>query len=61
MFFNSFRAFGTEYEKNLLSAIQGARELLYYPSRRQSLASLRALIDFLRTNLKARTGLAERK
>src|SRR5215472_17868868 len=26
MFFNSFGAFGTEYEKNLLSAIQGARE-----------------------------------
>jgi len=34
---------------------------LYYPSRRQRLASLRALIDFLRTNLKARTGPAERK
>ena len=34
---------------------------LYYPSRRQSLASLRALIDFLRTNLKERTGSAERK
>ena len=30
---------------------------LYYPSRRQNLASLRALIDFLRANLKA----AERK
>jgi hypothetical protein len=29
---------------------------LYYPSRRQNLASLRTLIDFLRTNLKARTG-----
>src|SRR5215467_10918710 len=27
---------------------------LYYPSRRQNLASLRALIDFLRRNLKAR-------
>ena len=26
---------------------------LYYPSKRQNLASLRALIDFLRTNLKA--------
>src|SRR5262249_44276867 len=25
---------------------------LYYPSRRQNLASLRVLIDFLRTNLK---------
>src|SRR5262249_8486777 len=34
---------------------------LYYPSRRQNLASLRALIDFLRNNLQARTGLAERK
>jgi DNA-binding transcriptional LysR family regulator len=34
---------------------------LYYPSRRQNLASLRALTDFLRTNLKARTGSAERK
>jgi DNA-binding transcriptional LysR family regulator len=34
---------------------------LYYPSRRQSLASLRALIDFLRANLKARTGPAEKK
>jgi DNA-binding transcriptional LysR family regulator len=32
---------------------------LYYPSRRQNLASLRALIDFLRTNLKARTGSAK--
>jgi DNA-binding transcriptional LysR family regulator len=29
---------------------------LYYPSRRQNLASLRALIDFLRANLKSRTG-----
>jgi DNA-binding transcriptional LysR family regulator len=26
---------------------------LYYPSRRQNLASLRALVDFLRANLKA--------
>jgi DNA-binding transcriptional LysR family regulator len=34
---------------------------LYYPSRRQNLASLRALIDFLRTNLKARTGSAEKE
>ena len=34
---------------------------LYYPSRRQNLASLRTLIDFLRSNLKARTGAAERK
>ena len=34
---------------------------LYYPSRRQSLASLRGLIDFLRANLKARTGPAKRK
>src|SRR5262249_27754544 len=34
---------------------------LYYPSRRQNLASLRALIDFLRTNLAARTGSAEGK
>jgi hypothetical protein len=34
---------------------------MYYPSRRQSLASLRALIDFLRTKLKARTGSAESK
>jgi DNA-binding transcriptional LysR family regulator len=34
---------------------------LYYPSRRQSLASLRALIDFLRTNLKTRTASEERK
>jgi len=34
---------------------------LYYPSRRQNLASLRALIDFLRANLKAKTGSAERK
>src|SRR6516162_3037514 len=34
---------------------------LYHPSRRQTLASLRALIDFLRANLKARTGPAERK
>jgi DNA-binding transcriptional LysR family regulator len=34
---------------------------LYYPSRRQNLASLRALIEFLRTNLKARTELAKRK
>jgi DNA-binding transcriptional LysR family regulator len=34
---------------------------LYYPSRRQNLASLRALINFLRTNLKARTGSAEKE
>jgi DNA-binding transcriptional LysR family regulator len=34
---------------------------LYYPSRRQNPASLRALVDFLRTNLKARTGSAQRK
>src|SRR5262249_37820019 len=34
---------------------------LYYLSRRQNLASLRALIDFLRTNLKARIGSAERR
>jgi len=34
---------------------------LYYPSRRQNLASLRALIDFLRTNLKTRTGSVETK
>src|SRR5215469_9277865 len=34
---------------------------LYYPSRRQNLASLRALIDFLRANLKAKTASAERK
>jgi DNA-binding transcriptional LysR family regulator len=34
---------------------------LYYPSRRQNLASLRALIDFLRANLKAKTPSAERK
>jgi DNA-binding transcriptional LysR family regulator len=34
---------------------------LYYPSRRQNLASLRALIDFLRANLKTKTGSAERK
>jgi DNA-binding transcriptional LysR family regulator len=34
---------------------------LYYPSRRQNLASLCALIDFLRTNLAAKTGSAERK
>jgi len=34
---------------------------LYYPSRRQNLASLRALIDFLRANLKAKTPPAERK
>jgi DNA-binding transcriptional LysR family regulator len=34
---------------------------LYYPSRRQNLASLCALIDFLRTNLEAKTGSAERK
>ena len=31
---------------------------LYYPSRRQNLASLRALIDFLRANLKTNGGLA---
>jgi DNA-binding transcriptional LysR family regulator len=29
---------------------------LYYPSRRQNLASLRALISFLRANLKAKSG-----
>ena len=34
---------------------------LYYPSKRQNLASLRALIDFLRANLKAKTASAERK
>jgi len=34
---------------------------LYYPSKRQNSASLRVLIDFLRTNLKARTGSAEKK
>jgi len=34
---------------------------LYYPSRRQNLASLRALIDFLRANLKAKARSAERK
>jgi len=34
---------------------------LYYPSRRQNLASLRALVDFLRANLKAKTASAERK
>jgi DNA-binding transcriptional LysR family regulator len=33
---------------------------LYHPSRRQNLASLRALIEFLCTNLKTRTEL-ERK
>ena len=34
---------------------------LYYPSRRQNPAPLRALVDFLRTNLKARTGSAQSK
>jgi len=34
---------------------------LYYPSRWQNLPSLRALVDFLRANLKAKTTLAERK
>jgi DNA-binding transcriptional LysR family regulator len=34
---------------------------LYYPSRRQNLASLRALVDFLRANLKAKTASAARK
>jgi DNA-binding transcriptional LysR family regulator len=34
---------------------------LYYPSRRQNSASLRALIDFLRSNLKARTRSADDK
>jgi DNA-binding transcriptional LysR family regulator len=34
---------------------------LYYPSRRQKLASLRALVDFLRTNHEANTGSAEKK
>ena len=34
---------------------------LYYPSKRQNPALLRALIDFLRTNLKARTGSDQRK
>jgi DNA-binding transcriptional LysR family regulator len=37
------------------------RFFLYYPSRRQNLASLRALIDFLRANLKAKTGSGGRK
>ena len=34
---------------------------LYYSSKRQNLASLRALIDFLRANLKAKIGSAARK
>jgi DNA-binding transcriptional LysR family regulator len=34
---------------------------LYYPSRRQNSASLRALIDFLRSNLKARTRSADKE
>src|SRR5262249_36569719 len=34
---------------------------LYYPSRRQNLASLRALIDFLRPTPKARTRSAQRQ
>ena len=32
---------------------------LYYPSRRQNLASLRAFIDFLRTNRKANASSAD--
>jgi DNA-binding transcriptional LysR family regulator len=34
---------------------------LYYPSRRRNLASLRALIDFLRTNLEAKADSAKKK